>query len=96
MVSVGGEPFWCGEGNHDDGGITKPVEVIAHGDHVFLARQSSEVSVQDQHKRMSALVESAPGLSSMVNKFNVGKLVADAQGHEMLRRASSIPRWNVG
>ena len=50
VLTVRGEAFGGGEGDDGDPGVTELVEVIAHGDHVFLAGQSSKVPVQDQHE----------------------------------------------
>lgn len=60
MVAVGSQPRRI-FGERDDDGLHirldpfgrdpfgwAPGEVIAHGDHVFLARQSSEVSMEDE------------------------------------------------
>ncbi|MEO5723008.1 MAG: hypothetical protein ABIR12_01520 [Ilumatobacteraceae bacterium] len=44
-----GEAFGGRECDHGYPCVTELVEVIAHGDHVFLARQSSEVTVEDEH-----------------------------------------------
>lgn len=78
---VGGQSFGGGEGDDGDPGVTELVEVVAHGDHVFLARQSSQVPVQDQHKWSATHLGCAPRPTLMVDEFDVGKRVADVEGH---------------
>ena len=46
---VGGQPLRGCERDDDHRRITECLDVVAHGDHVLLARQSSEVAMQDQH-----------------------------------------------
>lgn len=101
VISVGGEPLWVvAEGDDDGKGVTELIEVIAHGDHVFLARQSSEVAVQDQHQRATAMVVESPPMSVVIDEGDVREHVTLADhlsvGHAMAPRASSMPRWNVG
>lgn len=96
VVAVSSESFWRGEGDNDDGGVTELVEVVAHGDHVFLTGQSSKVSVQHQYERASALVGGAPDLSGVIDEFEFGERVADAECHVRVLSASSTPRWKVG
>ncbi|MGE0307640.1 MAG: hypothetical protein AB7Q27_17980, partial [Acidimicrobiia bacterium] len=80
----------------DDGGVTELVEVVAHGDHVFLAGQSSKVAVQHEYQRTSVLVGGAPDLAGVIDEFDVRERVADAEGHVRVLSASSTPRWKVG
>jgi hypothetical protein len=96
VVTVGSESFGCGEGDNSDGGVTELVEVIAHGDHVFLAWQSSKVSVQYQHEGVSTLFGGVPGPASVIDEFEVWESVADAVGHVRVLSASSTSRWTVG
>lgn len=74
--------------------------MIAHGDHVFLARQSSKVSVQDQHERPAAMLLEAPPTPFVIDEDDGRDHVALADhavgGHERFRRASSTSRRNVG
>ncbi len=77
--AVGGKAFGRCESDDGDVCVTEEVEVIAHGDHVFLAWQSSEVSVQDQHERSAAHVSGSPWPTVVVDEFEVGKRVADVQ-----------------
>lgn len=53
-----------GERHDDDHGVTEPVEVLAHGEHVFLAGQSSEMAVQHQHHRTTVVGVSTDGRPS--------------------------------
>ena len=50
MGAVVRKPLRRRERDDDDGGVTELGEVIAHGDHVFLAGQSSQVPVEYQHQ----------------------------------------------
>ncbi len=55
--AVGGEPRpVVGEGDDDREDITELVDAVAHGEHVFLARQSGEMTVQDEQQRSAAVV----------------------------------------
>ena len=57
MGAVGDEPRWvAGEGDDDRESVTELVEVVAHGDHVFLTRQSSQVAMQHEHQRPAPMV----------------------------------------
>jgi hypothetical protein len=49
------------------------VEVVAHGDHVLLARQSSEVAVQHEHERPAAVVAEPPGTAFVIDEGDVGE-----------------------
>jgi hypothetical protein len=58
---------------------------------VLLARQSSEVSVEDQHQRTTQPIGWPPGLPGVVDQFEVGwQWVAGAKrsllGHGHLHR----------
>ena len=81
MCPVGGQAIGCGEGDDRDPGVTELVEVIAHGDHVFLAGQSSEVPVQDQHEWSPSKLGRSPWPPLMVGELDVGERVTDAEGH---------------
>ncbi len=48
---------------------------------MFLARQSGEVSVQDQNERTTTLLRRSPRPTVVVDKLNVRKQVADSQRH---------------
>jgi hypothetical protein len=72
VFAVRRQPVGCGEGDDDDGGVTELGAVIAHGDHVFLARQSSKVAVQHQHERSPAMVGRAPPLAGVIDELEVG------------------------
>lgn len=50
------EAFASGEGDHHHVGGPELVEVIAHGDHVFLAGQSGEMAVEDHDTRPTAML----------------------------------------
>ena len=81
MAPVCGQAFGGGEGDDGNPGVTELVEVIAHGDHVFLAGQSSQVPVQDQHQWSSSQLGRAPRPTVVVDKLDVGERVADVEGH---------------
>ena len=72
MRPVRGEALRVGEGHDGDRGVPEAVEVIAHGDHVLLARQSSQVPVQDQHQRPAGVCRDAPRLQVLVDQVDVG------------------------
>lgn len=78
---VGGEPLRSGEGDDGDVGVAELVEVVAHGDHVFLAGQSSEVPVQHQNEWSSSHLDGAPGSTLVVDEFDIGQHVADVDSH---------------
>jgi hypothetical protein len=63
VLNVGIEPRWIAEGDDGDLSVTEFFETLAHGEHMLLARQSSKVSVQDQHERhvVLAVVVGRPG-----------------------------------
>jgi len=84
VVAVGGESFGRGEGDDDDGCVTELVEMVAHGDHVFLAWQSSKVTVQHQYEWVAAMIFGVPDLAGVIDEFEVGERVADAEGHAVL------------
>ena len=81
VLSVRTEAFRGGEGDDGDPGVTELVEVIAHGDHVFLAGQSSKVAVQDQHDGPAAHLGGAPRPTLVIDEFYVRKRVTDVEGH---------------
>jgi hypothetical protein len=82
VLAVRGGAFRGGEGDDGDPGVTELVEVIAHGDHMFLAGQSSKVPVQDQHEWPAAQVGAAPRLTFVIDKFDVWERVAHVEGHD--------------
>ena len=101
VVAEGGEPpSIVGERDDDGECVAHLSEVIAHGDHVFLAGQSSQVAVQDQHDRPTAMVLETPRVPFVIDEADRRNQIALAdhvQGdHARLRSASSTPRWNVG
>ena len=53
--------------------------MIADRDHVFLARQSSEMSMKNQHKWSTTLVTEMPQLAVGINECEVGQRVADGE-----------------
>ena len=65
-----------GERDHHREGVAESVEVVAHGDHVFLAGESSEVAVQDQHEWPAALVAEPPGSAFVIDEGDVGEELA--------------------
>lgn len=84
VVAVGIESFGRGEGDDDDGCVTELVEVIAHGDHMFLTGQSSKVTVQHQYEWAAAMITGTPDLAGVIDEFEVGERVADAECHDAL------------
>ena len=88
------------EGDDGDPGVTELVEVIAHGDHVFLAGQSSKVPVQDQHEWSAAHLGGAPRSTLVVDEFDVRERVTDVEGHVVspvrVDRRSQCRRLEVG
>lgn len=81
VLSVCSETFRGGEGDDGDPGVTELVEVIAHGDHVFLAGQSSEVPVQDQHQWPPSHLGRPPRLTLVIDELEVGENVTDLEAH---------------
>ena len=79
--AIGGETVGFGEGHHGDRRVGERVEVITYGDHALLARQSSEVAVQDQHDGLPPLLSDRPSVAVVVDEFDVGDQIADAQCH---------------
>ncbi len=72
--------------------------MVADGDHVLLARQSSKVPVQHKDQRAAPLGAEPPRAPLVIHEGDVGKEVALADhviGHARLRRGSSMPRWKV-
>ena len=92
VVAVTSESFGRGEGDDDDVCVTELVEAIAHGDHMFLTRQSSKVTVQHQYERASAVITGAPDLACVIDEFEVREWVADAECHVRVLSASSTSR----
>ncbi len=82
MVAVGSESFWRGEGDDGDCCVTELLEVIAHGDHMFLTWQSSKVTMQHQNERAAAMIAGAPKLASVIDQFEVWHRVADSERHD--------------
>ena len=78
---VGGEAFGGGEGDDGDPGVTELVEVIAHGDHVFLAGQSSQVPVQDQHEWSATHLGGAPRPTFVIDELDIGEQVIHLERH---------------
>ena len=81
VLTVGGEAFACGEGDDADLGVTELVEVIAHGDHVLLARQSSKLPVQDQHVGPAAHLRGMPRPTLVIDELDVREPVTDVEAH---------------
>ena len=84
VASVAGQSFGRSEGDHGDLRVIELVEVIAHGNHVFLAGQSSQVSVQDQYEWAPSKFGGVPGLTVVVDELDVGEGVTDSEGHGVL------------
>jgi hypothetical protein len=51
--------------------LAEPVEVVAHGDHVFLAGQSSEMAVEDQDDGSAEQGVEMPGRSMAVDQLHI-------------------------
>ena len=92
-VELGGV---VGERHHDREGVTESVDVIAHGDHVLLARQSSEVTMQYQQQWPTAMIAEPPRAAVVVDEGEVGEqlpLVDDGKrAHARPRIVASMPR----
>ena len=71
------EVFGRGEGDGRDRCVTELVEAIAHGDQVLLARQSHEVTVEDQQRRTARLIGQPPGRTPVVDQLDVVESFAD-------------------
>jgi hypothetical protein len=82
---MGGESRGVGERDDDDLGVTEPVEVFAHGEHVFLAGESSEVTVEDRDERPPLDAPRCPGRSGVIDQLQRRKRVTDPEdaGHEV-------------
>lgn len=84
------------ERDHDRKRIAELIEVIAHDDHVFLAWQSSQVTMQDQQQRSAAMILEPPWRTFMIDEGDFGEEFALVDhvrgGHARARRASSMPR----
>ena len=77
MLAVRGETSRVvGEGHDDGKGVTQLIEVIAHGDHVFLTRQSSEVPVQGQYQRSTAMLLETALTPFVIDEDDSGNQVA--------------------
>ena len=81
MAAMGGQPLGGGKRDHGDRGVTEVVDAIAHGDHVLLARQSSEVTVQHQHERAAHVIAGAPQPTVVVDQVDRWEGVTDTEGH---------------
>jgi len=78
---VGGQTLGGRERDDRDPGVTELVEVIAHGDHVFLTGQSSEVPVQDQDEWSATHRGGAPRPTRMIGELEVGERLTEGEGH---------------
>lgn len=74
---VAGEDSWVGKGDDNDLAVTQFVSSSAHGVDVCLARQSSQMTVQDEHERASGRIARFPNRPRVVDEFDIGKGVAD-------------------
>lgn len=75
--AVGGEPRrLVGEGDDDGKGVAESIEVVAHGGHVFLAWQSSEVAVQDEQQRPATVIAEAERAPFVIDEGDVREWVA--------------------
>jgi len=66
---------------------------------VFLTWQSSKVTVQHQNERLAEMITGAPELAGVINEFEVGEQVADAERHDalnpLLATAAALPtNWS--
>ena len=98
-----------GEGDHDGECIAELLEVIAHGDHVFLTRQSSEMPVQHQQQRCAVVVAETPRLPVVIDERDIGQqspfvdlAVSVIRGpsreicRDSTRRPSAVGSWARG
>lgn len=77
--AVCGEPVGFGEGHHSDSCITEMGEMVAHGDHMFLAGQSSEVAVEDQDDRSASVLGQRPGAAVLIDEIHIWHGLANTQ-----------------
>ena len=63
MFDVRGQSCWIGEGYDRNLSVSEFGESLAHGEDVFLTRQSIQVTVQDQHEGNApcAMIAGVPG-----------------------------------
>lgn len=62
----------AGERDDRDVGVGEPVVVVAHGGHVFLTGQSSEMAVQHEHHGATAVLRHMPGCSVVIDEHEIG------------------------
>jgi len=86
----------AGERDHRDDRITELVEAIAHGDHVFLAGQSSQMAVEHQHDRPPPEVGGAPRLALVVDERDVGQTITELQRHGVTFWSSASEPTSAG
>lgn len=85
-----------GERDDDDHRVTEVPQVFAHGEHVFLAGQSSEVAVQYQHHRTATVGAQHPRPPVLIDQLDVGDGISETKGHALIlvavsgRRASAL------
>ena len=79
-----GQSCWISERDDRDLSISEFGESFAHGEDVFLTRQSSQVTVQDEHERNvpHAMIAGVPG-SRCRDEVETREEIAFAQCHTL-------------
>lgn len=76
-VAVASEDPRSGERDDHDFGVAELISSITHGVDMCLARDSSQMSVQDQHQGPSCYVTGSPRITGVIDQLEVGNRVAD-------------------
>ena len=92
VLPVRGETLRDCEGDDRDPGVTELIKVIAHGDHVLLAGQSSQMSVQDQHEGPAAHLRGTPRPTLVIDEFHFREWVTDVESQAL--SPACAPRWS--
>lgn len=82
VVAVVRQALRACEGHGGDVSVAEAVDLIAHGDQVFLAGQSHQVAMEDQHHGLTAMIGQRPGASFVVERREVVDWLARVHGPE--------------
>jgi hypothetical protein len=69
------------KGDQHYGRITKLTDPIAHGDRVLMARESSEMAVEDQQNRPAPVVRQSPLLVLLVDQVDIRGAIPRLDAH---------------